>query len=319
MAEIGIVHNPNARKNRGDPEKPGRLSEILGSLGIVRETKTDEDITEVAKEYLRRGITILGINGGDGTQHKVISRFINVYRDKALPAVFHLRGGTMNTIANSLGVLRGSTERILKRIVEKYRSNDRIRTIEREVMEIRRNPGPPAEEHQYGFIFGAGFVASFLRAYYEGGDTGPMKAVKVIYRALASAVTGTEYVKKLVEPLQAVVTADAVELPGKKYTVILASTIRDVGLGFKAAYRAGEKEGHFHCVAGDPSAWTIIRKIPTIFRGRPTRTPSIHDALVRTMTIRAANELFYTVDGELFTTPSPLTVAMGPRLKMITG
>ncbi len=319
MAPIGIVHNPNARKNRGDTEKAGRLSEILGRVGIVRETYSEEDIKEVAREYLKRGIKILGINGGDGTQHRVISKFISVYKGASLPPVIHMRGGTMNTIANALNVLKGSSENILSRIVEKYRNNERLHTVDRQVMEIRRNPGPPSEDNQYGFMFGGGLVTSFLDAYYAGGDTGPWKAARVVYRAAASAVLRTEFVRTLVEPVGARVTADGEVLPFDTYTVIYASTLRYLGIGFKVTYRAEEKPGYFHCIAGDPSGWEIIARIPRLMRGRPSGLKSLHDDIHQTLVIDGRGPFSYTIDGELFTTNHRLTVTAGPTLKLITG
>jgi len=318
MAGIGIVHNPNARRNRGDKEKPGRLSEILGSLGIVRETKSSLEVSEVAREYLKRGIKLLGINGGDGTYHQVVSKFISVYKEKALPTILHMRGGTMNTIANSFGVLRGSAEKVLRDIVEKYRNNDNIRSVEREILKISGTPGSGPAEEQYGFMFGAGAATKFLAAYYEGEKTGPWKALKMIAKAISSAILRTEYMKNFLEPVDATLSVDDQELALKKFTLIYASTIKDVGLGFKVTYRAGEKPGYFHCVAGTLRGWDIISNIPTVYRGLPTHIKTIHDDIHKKITVEGPDELSYTIDGELYKTDSPITVSLGPKLKMIT-
>ena len=318
MDKIGIVHNPNARRNRGDKEKPGRLSEILGSLGIVRETKSTLEVGEVAREYLKRGIKLLGINGGDGTYHQVVSRFINVYKEKALPSILHMRGGTMNTIANSFGVLRGSAEKVLRDIVEKYRNNDNIPSVEREILKVSRSPGSGQGEEQYGFMFGAGAATKFLAAYYEGEKTGPRKALQMIVKAISSAIMRTDYIKNLLEPVDATLYVDDQELDIKKFTLIYASTIKQVGLGFKVAYRAGEKPGYFHLVAGPLRAWDIIKNIPTVYRGLPTHIKTIHDDIHKKITLRGPDELSYTIDGELYMSDSPITVTLGPKLKMIT-
>ena len=99
---IGTVVNPRARKNAEDPARIGRLGQILDTEGIVRQARTLDEIADIAREFRGSGIDILGIDGGDGTIHHTISAFIPIYGDAGLPPIAILRGGTMNTIANSL-------------------------------------------------------------------------------------------------------------------------------------------------------------------------------------------------------------------------
>ena len=65
-------------------------------------------------------IGLLAISGGDGTNHVTLSGFIDVYAGAALPQIALLRGGTMNTVANAIGVRRGRPEGLLARLVRAY-------------------------------------------------------------------------------------------------------------------------------------------------------------------------------------------------------
>ena len=48
MGKIVVLTNPNAKKNKKDPDKKGKLEEVLGENGLVIETKVPEDIQPVA-------------------------------------------------------------------------------------------------------------------------------------------------------------------------------------------------------------------------------------------------------------------------------
>ena len=78
---IGIVYNPFAGGNKTKPQaRKNKLEKILGPQGMVRETRSLEDIDSVAREFYQKDIDILGISGGDGTNHCVLTRFFPYLR-----------------------------------------------------------------------------------------------------------------------------------------------------------------------------------------------------------------------------------------------
>ena len=101
---IGVVLNPKSRRNLRDPRAATRLARTLGDHGVVREARSIDELHRIAEDFKRLRIDILGISGGDGTNHVTLTGFINVYGGMALPQIAFLRGGTMNTVANSVGV-----------------------------------------------------------------------------------------------------------------------------------------------------------------------------------------------------------------------
>jgi len=135
MPGIGIVTNPNSRRNLRYPDQVQRLGYILGD-GKESEhalTQHPDDIVQVAERFRDHGIEILALNGGDGTNHVTLSAFIDVYGDEPLPKIAFLRGGTMNTIANAVGV-RGLPGSILLNIAEKYHLGQPFEISERDMM-----------------------------------------------------------------------------------------------------------------------------------------------------------------------------------------
>ena len=67
--------------------------------------------TELARAVARfraAEIDVLGVNGGDGTAHVVLTAFVRAYGAAPLPRLLLLRGGSMNTVAHGHGI-RGAT------------------------------------------------------------------------------------------------------------------------------------------------------------------------------------------------------------------
>ena len=52
--QIGVITNPNGRKNKGKPDRAARLQSIVGAMGEVHETRTLESIKPVLREFLRK-------------------------------------------------------------------------------------------------------------------------------------------------------------------------------------------------------------------------------------------------------------------------
>lgn len=311
MSGIGLIHNPNARRNIGKKWLVEKLSRIIGNSGIVVETPTSDAVREVAEKFKRNGVDLLVINGGDGTNHLVLTNFLNVYKEKLIPPFLHLRGGTMNTIANSLRVKKLSTEKLLRKIVDKYKRKENLDIVKRNIIKIG---------DKYGFIFGCALISNFLHAYYTGKGTGAWKAIKVILKGVGSAVTGTEYAKNLFKAVKTKIVADGESIPLQNFTVILAATVRDIGLGFKPAYLAG-KSGFFHLLASDIDVFRVLSYIPKMLMAKPLNSEKIYSRLVQNVILEPINgeRIKYTIDGELYSTDRALHLQIGPTINVVRG
>src|SRR5437762_2543265 len=101
---IGVITNPRSRMNKRDPSRMRKLGYLIGDRGSAAATRSLDDLYRVAEEFKSADIDVLGINGGDGTIHHTLTAFVRTWGDKPLPLIAILRGGTMNTIANSYGI-----------------------------------------------------------------------------------------------------------------------------------------------------------------------------------------------------------------------
>ena len=109
MSGIGVVLNPRSRENLRDPGAAVRFARALGDQGVVRAAHSREELYRIAEDFKKLSIDVLGISGGDGTNHVTITGFLNVYGARALPQLAFLRGGTMNTVANSVAEASSTT------------------------------------------------------------------------------------------------------------------------------------------------------------------------------------------------------------------
>ncbi len=307
MSGIGVIHNPFARGNIKRPHIADQLRQILGDDGHVFETRNLDELPELAERFIKEGFELLAVNGGDGSLHLALSAFIKVYRDRLLPRVIPLRGGTMNTMPNSLK-LKGKTLDICKKAVELHRT--------KQPFEIFKQPLVRLNE-KYGFMSGAGLAANFLDAYYSGTGTGPVAGAKVIARALSSAITRGQYAKRLFEPAKAKITADGETVPFQEFTAILGCTIREIGLGFTPTPHAYDKEGHFQFIATRIKLLSVIPRLPKLYFGKDIIHPDLLSRVVRDVLIKPLDNMRYMVDGELYETEEPIQMSVGPTIEIV--
>jgi diacylglycerol kinase family enzyme len=315
MAGIGVVLNPKSRKNLKDPRAARRLASTLGDHGVVREARSLDDLYRIAEDFKKLDIDVLGISGGDGTNHVTLTGFIDVYRGSALPQIAFLRGGTMNTVANSCGVARGKPEGLLTRVLRSYmtRAIRPLENVERHVARIG--------EH-YGFLFGTGVVRGFLAEYYAGGPPDPVIAAKTLLRGVGSTLVGGEMVKRMCAPFRGrVLFDDGTTWEERDYLTTAGGTIDQIGLNFKPFYRYAERPDCFHLLGIYASPARFVQNLPRVLQGKPLSPGSTYEAVVPAATIEArrGERVEYMIDGDLHDAGRELRVEIGPKVRIVVG
>jgi diacylglycerol kinase family enzyme len=312
MLGIGLVYNPRAGGNRRDPDAPRRLAKQLGDRGVVAVPRSLDELSRTAEDFHRQNIRVLGIAGGDGTNHVTLTGFADVYGETPLPTVALLRGGTMNTVANSLRLPKGKPEGLLDRLILRCVEGGELSAVERPTMRIGKN---------LGFLFGTGVIPGYLKEYYETGSPSPTTAVKTLARACGSAAVSGAMIQRMTAPVEAEVTADGATWERRSFITIAAGTITDIGLGFHLFHRALERDDAMHLIGIHATAFECVKDLPRIFRSKPMRAGKATDALVRTTTIRTRDgkSLAYTIDGDLLEqTDGVIELGIGPRVRIAT-
>ena len=319
---IGVVLNPRSRRNLRDPRAASRLARTLGDQGVVREARTLDDLYRIAEDFKKLDIDVLGISGGDGTNHVTLTGFINVYCGSQLPQIAFLRGGTMNTVANSVGVRHGRPEGLLDRLLQAYaeRASQPLLHAERNVMHIvasdrQRNP---ASDH-YGFLFGTGVVRGYLAEYYRGGEPTPLVAAKTLLRGVGSTIVQGDMIKRMAAPFRGTVDLpDGTRWESRDYLAVAAGSIDQIGLNFRPFRRYDERPDAFHLLGIYATPFQFVRDLPRIWRAEPMRPGKALEAVSGAATISSDDGIMrYMIDGDLHETLGPIELRIGPKVRIV--
>ena len=311
MAGVAVVVNPHAAGNRAEGKRAERLRKILGADGEVIETPGLDALPDAARAIRANGREIFAVCGGDGSYFHTLSALIHEYGSVPLPMFLPLRAGTMNTMIRSIGGRWSRPERMLAHVMTDYRRGHTHEVVERHVLAVAGR--------YYGFMFGAGPIVNFLRVYYAQKRHGPATAARLIALLVFSTLLRTSFSRGVFQSLEADVDCDGERVPFRRFNIMYASTLVDIGLGFRPTYLATRKLGFFHLLAGPITPTELVRKLWRMRRGFPTESEQLYDNLARRVVVEFPQPTQYMVDGEILGPTDRLIIDAGPRLGLIRG
>ena len=304
--ELGILINANAKLAKRDAQLVDRLRRRLPP-GRVHATSRVEDIAPALEALLTLPLDALLLVGGDGTLAQTLTRLLAKHDAAGLPAIVPTRGGTVNTVATSLGA-RGTPEQTLAALLR----GDPFREERRAVVRVEADDGSPV----FGFLFANGVGARFLQLYYDDSPMGPAGAVSVLSRITGSALVGGDLARRIFAPFEATLAIDGAPPIREKFTVIMAGAVRHVGLGFPALHSAGSDPERIHFATTSASPAEIALQLPALRAGSPGR--SVDHASIQRAELHFSEPLAWTIDAEFFPPASRLVIAAGPALRFRT-
>ncbi len=310
MAGIGVVLNPRSRQNRRDPEAASRLAKKLGNCGVVRTAQTRDELARIAEDFRKLKIDVLGISGGDGTNHVTLTGFLEVYSDEPLPPVAFLRGGTMNTVANAIGVPKGRPDGLLASLIARYneRMENPLQVVERNVMRVG---------DRYGFLMGTGVIHGYMSEYYRHPEPNPLHAAKTLFDACRSVVLNrpTPVMQRWEGRVE---FPQGPNFPDRDYLCIAAGTVDQIGLGFRPFYRAPQAPGCFHILGIHTTPIGFVKKLGDVWRAKPMGEEHTHESVTTQATLHGRSGIVrYVLDGDIHEHRGPLEMRTGPRVKLI--
>jgi hypothetical protein len=319
--KVGVVFNPRSGRNARDAGAADRLARRLGDHGAVRTSDSLDALHRIAHDFLHRDrVDVLAISGGDGTNHVTLTAFLQAAAGAPLPPVALLRGGTMNTLAESVGVRRRPPEWLLDRLVQSAAAGATPHArVERHVMHIE-TLGGAARPPVCGFLFGTGVMHGFLAEYYTGGRPTPLTAVRTLARTVGSALIGGPTIRRMIEPFRGTVTFDdGTRWEGRDYVSVAAGTIAHIGLNFRPFHRYAERPGCFHALGMHAPPASLARELWRVYRGLPMRPHKADEAVSpRAVLSPSSAALPYMVDGDLYATRGDVTLSIGPLVTLLS-
>jgi diacylglycerol kinase family enzyme len=338
--EIGVITNPNSRKNRNRPDRAERLQRIVGDMGEVHETTSLDSIKPVLREFLRKRARYWVADGGDGALHWMLRMGMEVLQEDefvgqsfTLPTTLPTKGGTIDFVANNVGI-EGDAEGILATLRRRIERGAVIEETEVDSMVIDGEQlvdGAIVPFRTYGFACAAGGIGQrFYTKYYSDPDPNPRTIVKVVASTVASAPIAlsplsklpfgkmSSYAREMFAPVSCKVTLDGMVLPGTEFSgVHVASMSINLGNVLKFFGKA-DQPGLMNALVGTPSPWGIIRNIPRMVRAQEMRGKNVLDRPCREMIVDAVGDelLAPVIDGEYYRQVKKLVFRVGPRVRI---
>jgi len=337
---MGVVTNPNSKRNRLQPGRPASLATIVGGRGFVRQTRDLMELPTAVGEFFDRGIDYWVADGGDGALHWLINTAWQVLRTRGgteLPFVVPTCGGTINFVAMKVGV-RGSAEGILRAMASAIDRGVELpyETLDTMILEGRYGeasewPGRRFEKVAFA-VAAAGVGQRFFDKFYAANRPGTDGILEVLARVVGSLALHAPIVRHLplpraaraysagvFEPQHLAVWIDGVRVPLDRYrTVNISAMELNLGGVFRLFGNAREP-GQLDALVGSADPLQVVMSLPLLALGKPPRGDALQQRPAKTLRIEArpGYAIDPVVDGELFYGLDELDIRIGPPVRVL--
>lgn len=348
--DVGIITNPNSKKNYRRPQRRRALEQAVGRYGAVVETRRLDELPRAIRNLREAGCRYFVCDGGDGTLHWVLNTLhADAQQTGAarLPIVVPTNGGTVDFVARKAG-LKGDADSIVRRLVGRLERGEPIPTVTIDTCKIvgtpigqglSDSPAAPGFE-RVGLAAALGGVAQafFDRFYALPKERGALAIAGVIGAAAGGAIVSTlasnlapplarfipdemrSYATEFFRPTRARVEVDGRELPFASFASMQVGAI-DINLaGVVRCFRHAREGGVLHFQALDTTPIGVVANVPNIVLGTPILGRKVYDDRARRVRITAEDGevLNPVIDGEQFHGLSHVELTLGPRVELPT-
>ncbi len=338
---IGVVFNPNSKRNRLNPERYELLVGLVGTHGTVRRTDHPDDVPAVIGDFLDSGVRWWVADGGDGAFHWLVNKADQVItergRDERIPAIMPTNNGTINFVGTKAGV-KGRGEPLIQALVDTIADGGEPQVVDVDSLRMRGRyhessefPGEPFDK--VGFACAAAGVSQrFFDKFYAHGRLDALGIGQVIGQIIGSSMTGLPGLRLLPIPTEARAYADSVfepqgldvwidgeQLPMRWYTELSIGSIDLDIAGVFHLFPYAAEPGVMHVQAGAPTVLEVVFNLPRISAGTDLRMANMVQQPATEVRIvsRDTYSIDPCIDGELFYGLDALTVTRGPAVQVI--
>jgi diacylglycerol kinase family enzyme len=306
--KLGVIVNAGAGTVKRNPRVVDQLRAVVGG-DAVHLTRSAEEVMPALAALRERGSEALLVVGGDGTVTGTLTPLLRSCPTDELPAVALVRGGTVNTIARSLGSAAPPLD-VARRLLQ----GSRYEVQRRALVRVRADRGKPF----YGMIFVNGVGVRWLQMYHEDSRRGVPGAASVIGRIAGSALVRGELARRAFAPFRAELVVNGKLVPPRDYTVMAAAGIRQIGLGFAPFHSAGRDPKQIHFAVTSASALGILREMPAALAGRHGPLSSLSHFSLGEAEILPETPQAWSLDAETFPAARELEVRASPPIDFLS-
>ncbi len=314
MAGIGVILNRNAGRKglpfRGNIGK--KLAFVLGDPNSLKETEEISEIDQVISSFREREIDILGISGGDGSNHYVLDACERIYGHDPFPKIAFLCGGTHNAHAMSIGV-RGSPEKLLQNILRKYHRRDPFVVTHRVLMKV-----DDGVRVHHGFSMAGGFMYRFYEEMVSHQDDSPAHVAKRLALWIGSFAVGGLRIRKLFRLERAHVWVGKEPLDDwDEMNAFSASSMEKLGLGFTPYPLASQTPTTFQVGVLRINPYVWIKFMWNFKNGTIPVHQDLFIDIADRFVVETEAPISYVFDGELFDGTNRVQISTARKLELI--
>jgi hypothetical protein len=311
--KFGLIINPYAKQvKKRYLATNRRFWEALLSPEEYALPDGADKVKDSVASFLDRGIDTLGIIGGDGTVHLVLSELLKLNPPR-LPAILPFRGGTINALCNNLGN-RDTPEDTLKKLMGIIPSH-RIQTY-KHLLRVEEQ-GKGGSELRFGFSFANGVLVGAYNEYYQAKNPGLTAALKIILKIFATGMVSMGGGPGILTPVEM-----KVRVPGRleregKFRVVVASVLENPTLWWKPFGQELNGRPAFHYLVNSMATHTLVWNMWDLFIGKVQHP---EHSVGQTGEVEVECDAGYILDGEVFGVGRKLTIriTLGPALKFLS-
>ncbi|MEE2677196.1 MAG: diacylglycerol kinase family protein [Myxococcota bacterium] len=306
---IGAIVNTRAGRARRDPDLLVRLREHIPAARVCATHSLDE-VAPALEALSEAGVDTLVIVGGDGSAGGTLSVLMERWPVEAWPRILLAPGGTVNTIPQSLGA-SGTPDALVARLA---RSPERFAESPRPLVRATPESGPT----RAGMIFANGVAVRWLDLYYNDSPLGVVGATQVVTRIAASALVGGSLARRVFAPAAAQIAVDGQAAGGDTFTVMAASSVLHIGLGFRPFYTAGSDPNRFHFAHTSAPARSLVRELPALRAGRLRSDSCIAHHAAQHVQVRFETPQPWSLDADVYPETLGLELSATAPLRFLT-
>lgn len=314
---MGIISNPLSGRNKKDFPS---IKQFLKKYPTIThyEAQSPTDIQEAIALLAQQHITVLVINGGDGTVQAALTTVFHHHPFTTLPLLAILPSGTSNLIAGDVG-LKGNRTASLQKLIEWAEGKSQAPTIhQRHVFAVQRVP----DEHPiYGMFFGAGAIYQGAqvgwRTKQSVGRLGEVGATLIIVRFLCSLLSSRN---SQISPIHMTVRLDDQTSTSAEFLTVLITTLDRLFLGLRPYWGTAAHPLHYTAVKSKPTH--LLRTLPTLLFGKPHQlgTPEHGYVSQNVKKVELHLQDGFTIDGEGYhpdPQQGPVTITDGGKISFL--
>jgi len=288
-----ILTNPHSNRNRR--HLPRLRAQLAVHRGIQHiETASLDDLPAAVEMLLADGVELLGINGGDGTVHAVLTALLRASAGQPLPSIALLPGGT--TSMSARGVNGGAVpfDRALDTLLTA--ANSASTGQARHLLKIHA----AGSDAQLGLSLGMGAIVSGVEYCHERIYSLGLRDEWAAGAALLRA--GWGIARR--EPVFADGVPLDLDIDGERHSakasIFLVTVLDELILGIRPFWGDGEDPLRITLVR--EHAARFLRSFPDFLRGRahPHLTEAAGYLSRRGSHVEIRSQGPYTIDGEIY-------------------